>query len=865
LNVVFTLFNILLQTIKDYSQFRSYLSGEIDCDTEKEELTMKKGNSTLIMIMILSIILAGHNSFAQTAGKLLPKAIQQEEVKGDLYEAIKTYQKILDEYPGNREICAEALLHLGICYEKLGLDQARETYRQVISKYPDQEDKAAMAKERIQRLDVYNTELMAEAQGHLKKGNELFKRWEYEEAIKEYENAARSGPNTELALNARYCIGQSWYRAGQYDKALATFTKLIEENPKSNIAPVTELMVAQVKYSLENEKNHKVIINSTEENTIVDPVTGIKFIKIKSFSGKNDIIKWTSGGFNISPDGRFMVQDNTIVPVDGSDYFDLVNMKASRASYSPDMKKAVFYADSAIWIVPVSPETGHANGTPVRLLDGKYRWQYEVSWSPDGQKIAFQRIDNKYAGSIWTITVKDGSLSQVTEEKSGYQRPVWSPDGKTIAYRMKKEMWLSPSEGGKPKKIIDLSGVPDFFSPDGKWLYSSSWDIGHQLFCLTDNRNIDLLTPVEVGSLIAFSTDSKRMIFFRPSYNNKWGLKIASPDGGPSYEPAGNIDVYSVNWSPNSKTILGQGENIAGLSNDVVYWIIPLEGGESHKLNINVNVDGKILPFDISPDQKNLAFTVARDDGNKDLYIVPISIKDAMTTGPARLVFEGWTVRAFNVDFSWSDDASKIALINNNNIWVIPLPEGKPIQITNNDEGKSWIGWSPNGKMLHYATDYIKDRTSRTLNVITVSDGNTVKIFENCKTGSWSPDSKQVSVYAGGKIYIMLVDGSNRKQIFDQADHGLIDLSSAKWSPDGKNLAFLGSDSEMEDTHLLIIPSEGGKITRLAKDDKSYKYSLQWSPDGKWLSYLTEESVKVRPEGTMWEADFEEVVEKLAK
>ena len=211
----------------------------------------------------------------QQAQKLLSEAIYQEEINGKLEEAIKTYQTIVKQYPDNREVSAEALLHLGICYEKLGLDKARQTYRDVISRYSEQEDKVAMARDRISRLDAYNAELIARAEEHFKKGNELFKRWEYESAIKEYENAIQSGPNTQLALNARYCIGQSWFRAGKYDAALATFTKLIEENPKSNIAPVTELMVAQVKHVMETIKTNDMKKYSPDENTIVDPETGI--------------------------------------------------------------------------------------------------------------------------------------------------------------------------------------------------------------------------------------------------------------------------------------------------------------------------------------------------------------------------------------------------------------------------------------------------------------------------------------------------------------------------------------------------------------------------------------------------------------
>ena len=103
----------------------------------------------------------------------------------------------------------------------------------------------------------------------------------------------------------------------------------------------------------------------------------------------------------MSPDGRFMVLENKVVPVDGSDAFDLVEMKALRAIYAPGMKKAAFYADSAIWTVPVSPETGRSNGQPEKLLSGGYIYQYPVSWSPDGEKIAFtQDGQNHHRGCM---------------------------------------------------------------------------------------------------------------------------------------------------------------------------------------------------------------------------------------------------------------------------------------------------------------------------------------------------------------------------------------------------------------------------------------------------------------------------------
>jgi TolA-binding protein len=193
-------------------------------------------NIKKIMFILLAstavlMLTAGRSSAQKTSEQLFEKALYAEEMKGDLGEAVKIYQEVLKENPGNRQVMARALLHIGICYEKLGSELASQAYKDVINKYSEQAKEVSMARVSITRLEAFTAELSREAEKHMKNGNELFKRWEYESAIKEYENAVKSGPNTQLALNARYCIGQSWFRAGKYDAALTTFTKLIEENP----------------------------------------------------------------------------------------------------------------------------------------------------------------------------------------------------------------------------------------------------------------------------------------------------------------------------------------------------------------------------------------------------------------------------------------------------------------------------------------------------------------------------------------------------------------------------------------------------------------------------------------------------------
>ena len=88
---------------------------------------------------------------------------------------------------------------------------------------------------------------------------------------------------------------------------------------------------------------------------------------------------------------------------------------------------------------------------------------------------------------------------------------------------------------------------------------------------------------------------------------------------------------------------------------------------------------------------------------------------------------------------------------------------------------------------------------------------------------------------------------------------------SLDWSPDSKYIACDGRNEKRENRPVILIPVEGGEPTILAADDDGYKEQLKWSPDGKWIGYRSGGEVKVRPEGILWEADFDEIVKKASR
>ena len=117
--------------------------------------------SRSMAVVVLGLLLAMAGIHAQTsdrAGVLLQTAIQTEIVDGDLGKAIELYQEIVGQYGNERPVAAQALLHLGHSYEKLGDGQFRDAYDRVLLDYPEQAEPVAAARARLAALEVEATQ-----------------------------------------------------------------------------------------------------------------------------------------------------------------------------------------------------------------------------------------------------------------------------------------------------------------------------------------------------------------------------------------------------------------------------------------------------------------------------------------------------------------------------------------------------------------------------------------------------------------------------------------------------------------------------------------------------------------------------------
>lgn len=102
-------------------------------------------------------------------------------------------------------------------------------------------------------------------------------------------------------------------------------------------------------------------------------------------------------------------------------------------------------------------------------------WMRYCSISPDGNYIAFS-----YKGDIYKVAVGGGRALQLTTHPAQDTRPVWSPDGKSIAFASDREgsfdVFLVSSEGGTPIRLTSNSAAeyPIVFKDAAHVLYTAN-------------------------------------------------------------------------------------------------------------------------------------------------------------------------------------------------------------------------------------------------------------------------------------------------------------------------------------------------------------------------------------------------------
>jgi Tol biopolymer transport system component len=161
-------------------------------------------------------------------------------------------------------------------------------------------------------------------------------------------------------------------------------------------------------------------------------------------------------------------------------------------AWSPDGKQLAFIGKRNPTFIDLYVLT--IEGTELQMVQGDYRFPDQPVWSPDGKYIAFVAMADKGDGWVYVVDTDGSDVRKLGQTWAVDSMPVsWSPDSKHIAYIGHHNyvfgVYVVSVEDGVPRHMVDLYApdafadelIPDapVWSPDGKRIaFLGIYDLG---------------------------------------------------------------------------------------------------------------------------------------------------------------------------------------------------------------------------------------------------------------------------------------------------------------------------------------------------------------------------------------------------
>jgi len=484
----------------------------------------------------------------------------------------------------------------------------------------------------------------------------------------------------------------------------------------------------------------------------------------------------------------------------------------------------------------------------------------DPAFSPDGKKLAFcANMDGFDGRDIYIKPVAGGDIQRLTQFYSA-MCPVWSPDGKTIAFGIafthNDGIYTIPSAGGDTTKLFAVEWYRYWpkrmltWSPDGKYIaYPQKDSLSAQrricLYSFKTQKRTKLTSPPDdyVGDLYcAFSPDGSLLAFIRQRSYRKCDIYIIPTEGGKEKQLTfENTSIYSCVWSQDGRDIIFAANRIG----EYGLWRISAKGGSIKSLSV-----GEGYSVAIARTINMLAY-VKDSTPPVDIYRIDNPLNSMTRDKPTAVVQSS----AGDYSPSISPDGEKIVFVSNRTglpqIWRCDI-DGKHFQqLTYFDAGCDGSPqWSPDSRYIAFSST-----ASGNSNIaIMTANGDSVRAVvedpSNDKKPTWSRDGQSI-YYAsdrGGEYQIW------KKSLFDgepvqiTRDGALIGYEAV----DGNSLYYMRRDrSGVWRTSLISEKTE--KILDTYVTRTSWQvfddgiYFLQFRTEDLFISFYDFKSSVIKP------------------
>ena len=448
-------------------------------------------------------------------------------------------------------------------------------------------------------------------------------------------------------------------------------------------------------------------------------------------------------------------------------------------------------------------------------------WMRYPAISPDGSTIVFA-----YKGDIYSVPSQGGEARQLTTNAAFDSYPIWSPDGKKIAFASNREgsmdVYVINSNGGAPTRLTTNSGseLPVAFKDNDHVLFSAnvmptaqsnlfaSREFSQVYEVSTQGGRPKLYSVLPMENI---SINAKGQVLYHDckGYEDKWRKHHTSPI---------TRDIWMLDGGKYQKltSFKGEDRNPVWAQDGQSFYYLSEQNGSFNVYHRNV---GSGKDTQVTHNQKNpIRFLTSSQSGllcygyDGEIYTVkegaePQKVNISITTDNA----EPSLVRQIRsngaTEIALSPSGKEVAFVMHGDVYVTSVDYKTTKRITDTPQQERNVSFSPDGRALVYASE---------------------------RNGVWQIYQAKIK-NASDKNFTYCTD------IEEEAlTHSNLTSQYPAYSPDGKEVAFY------EDRATLRILNLKSKDVRTVLDGKyNYSYSdgdiwFEWSPDSKWLlcSYI---------------------------
>ncbi len=469
------------------------------------------------------------------------------------------------------------------------------------------------------------------------------------------------------------------------------------------------------------------------------------------------------------------------------------------------------------------------------------------SLSPDGEHICFS-----YMGDLWMVASQGGRALRLTDNQAYDQKPVWSPDGRWIAFTSNREgnddIYVIPSQGGEARRLTWHSGgdVATGWSSDSQWIiFRSGRDSGSGLYKIArkGGNAFPLLDSYWTwcysgrmspdGLSLLFSEGTENGYRWRRGYrgSNSAALWILSlQDGSARQLVKHRANSFWPSWGDKGSSVYYISDRETGVYN---LWKIPAAGGEPTPVTSFTKGDARFLSVASSASRAvfernfTLWLTDLKSGESRPVHIEAPSERKENN--------EFYVKNGRVSEFALAPDGKKIAAVVRGDIFILSTKGAYARNITESPWRESNPVWDKDSHTIIYVSD--KDANPDLYRRSALGEGKPQRLTStegDVLYPKLSPNGEWIA-YASGPREIRLIkpDGS-KDRLLIKGNFGGRFGEGVVWSPDSRYLAVVEAVNGQND--IFAVEIESGKKTLLT--NTAYDESDPvWSPDGEFLLF----------------------------